>query len=95
MADQKDNRGDQLDKNSRGASGANTGRDQAGKRNPNASGEPDDVAEDRNLSGASTWLTLPDQPADDSDASDASDSSSTKEAKSKSSKDTNDRQSNQ
>jgi hypothetical protein len=92
MADQKDNRGDQLDKNSRSATGANTGRDQTGKRNPNASGEPDDVAEDRNLSGASTWLTLPDQPADDSDASD---SSSTKEAKSKSSKDTNDRQSNQ
>ena len=24
-------------------------------------GEPDDVAEDRNLSGSTTWLTLPDQ----------------------------------
>lgn len=42
-------------------------------------GERDDVAEDRNLSGSSTWLNLPDQqPRGDSD----SDS------------DTNDRQSN-
>ena len=30
-----------------------------------AGAEQDDVAEDRNLSGSSTWLTLPDQPKDD------------------------------
>jgi hypothetical protein len=90
MADQKGNRGDQLDENARNAGGAKTGRDQSGKRDQNAAGEPDDVAEDRNLSGASTWLTLPDQPADESGASESS-----KEAKSKSAKDTQDRQSNQ
>lgn len=94
MADQKDNRGDQSDKKSQSASGANTGRDQAGKRNQNAAGEPDDVAEDRNLSGASTWLTLPDQPADDSSDSDSSGDGSM-EGKSKSSKDSTGRQSNQ
>ena len=90
MADQKDNRGDQSEKKSQSASSTNTGRDQAGTRNQNTAGEPDDVAEDRNLSGASTWLTLPDQPADDS-----SDSDSSTEGKPKGSKDSTGRQSNQ
>ena len=37
---------------------------QAGGANKNV--EEDDVAEDRNLSGSSTWLNLPDhQPPDD------------------------------
>jgi len=34
-------------------------------RGDNAQGEQDDVAEDRNLSGSSTWLNLPDQPKGD------------------------------
>lgn len=33
-------------------------------------GEQDDVAEDRNLSGASTWLNLPDQPKEDAESDD-------------------------
>ena len=38
-------------------------------RDSNQPGERDDVAEDRNLSGASTWLNLPDQqPRGDSDS---------------------------
>jgi hypothetical protein len=72
-ANREGNRDKQADENARNASGA---------------GEPDDVAEDRNLSGASTWLTLPDQPADDSSASESG------EGKSKGSKDSGDRQSN-
>ncbi len=32
--------------------------------------EKDDVAEDRNLSGSSTWLTLPEQPTGDRSAED-------------------------
>lgn len=35
------------------------------QRSDNAQGEQDDVAEDRNLSGSSTWLNLPDQPKGD------------------------------
>lgn len=41
--------------------------EKAGSRDQNP--EQDDVAEDRNLSGSSTWLTLPDQqPANDDEA---------------------------
>lgn len=35
------------------------------QRSDDAQGEQDDVAEDRNLSGSSTWLNLPDQPKGD------------------------------
>ena len=34
-------------------------------RSDNEQSEQDDVAEDRNLSGSSTWLNLPDQPKGD------------------------------
>jgi hypothetical protein len=56
-------------------------RDAQRDRKPNASGDSDDVAEDRNLSGASTWLTLPDQPADDADSRDANDPNDPNDAK--------------
>ena len=35
--------------------------DSRDQRDENAQFEQDDVAEDRNLSGSTTWLTLPDQ----------------------------------
>ncbi|HXT16082.1 MAG TPA: hypothetical protein VN706_10670 [Gemmatimonadaceae bacterium] len=54
-----DQRGDQKqDDQSKKAGSSNRGQEQ------------DDVAEDRNLSGSSTWLTLPDeQPAGDDQSS--------------------------
>lgn len=85
MADQDRNSNNQTDENARGASGSNSsnasnasssnrGRDQSQTRNQSASGsEQDDVAEDRNLSGASTWLNLPDkQPSGDQNTDDNS-----------------------
>jgi hypothetical protein len=49
-------------------------RNKNANQNENEQGERDDVAEDRNLSGSSTWLTLPDeQPRGDSDSDDTSD----------------------
>ena len=51
-------------------SGSNRDRDLSSSSDSDAMGEPDDVAEDRNLSGSSTWLNLPDQPDADSDSSD-------------------------
>src|SRR5579875_1587697 len=81
MAEQNRNRDDQIDENARKASGAssssgntgNRGRDQSQTRDQNAAGEPDDVAEDRNLSGSSTWLNLPDhQPSGDENTDDDS-----------------------
>jgi hypothetical protein len=74
MADQ--NRGtDGTDESARKANKSND-RD----RNPDSMGEKDDVAEDRNLSGASTWLNLPDQPKDD-DSSDDSDENTDRTSK--------------
>jgi hypothetical protein len=57
MADQNQNErkkplGDQNDQSS---------PDQGRQAGSGRGGEQDDVAEDRNLSGASTWLNLPDQ----------------------------------
>ena len=54
-------------------------RGQSSDRDQNTTGEQDDVAEDRNLSGASTWLNLPDQPA--SDPSDSDDEEESGESK--------------
>jgi len=77
MADQ-DSRNDRMhdnlkDENARKAgSRSSSDRDESRKRDDESVGEPDDVAEDRNLSGASTWLTLPDQPSD-KDSGSASD----------------------
>lgn len=71
MADEDRNRdeamGDETTPSTR-----NTERDQTQNREAggsNKSAEQDDVAEDRNLSGSSTWLTLPDQqPATDDES---------------------------
>ena len=89
MADQKGNREGNRDTNREGNRG-NQADENA--RNASGAGEPDDVAEDRNLSGSSTWLTLPDQPADDGSANESG-SGSAREGKSKSAKDSGDRQS--
>jgi hypothetical protein len=43
------------------AGDAGDARDAGDERSDTQQGEPDDVAEDRNLSGSTTWLTLPDQ----------------------------------
>lgn len=82
MADQDRNRDNQTDEDARNASGAgsssgnssNRGRDESQTRGQNAGGsEQDDVAEDRNLSGSSTWLNLPDhQPSGDQNTDDSS-----------------------
>lgn len=79
MADQPRNRDDKQDENAR-------------RTKQNVTGDQDDVAEDRNLSGASTWLTLPDQPDSESGSrgegdsnSSTSSSSSSKSGKSSSS----------
>ena len=85
MADQKGNREGNREANREGNRGNQTDEN---ARNASGAGEPDDVAEDRNLSGSTTWLTLPDQPADDSSASESG------ESKSKGSKNSGDRQSN-
>jgi hypothetical protein len=49
-------------------------RDQGRKAGSGGSGEQDDVAEDRNLSGSSTWLNLPDtqSSADDESSGESS-----------------------
>jgi hypothetical protein len=54
---------DQNKKGDDAQSSKSANRGQSSESNQNTAGEPDDVAEDRNLSGASTWLNLPDQPA--------------------------------
>ena len=46
-------------------------QDTRGDEKEQQQGEKDDVAEDRNLSGSSTWLNLPDkQPRGDADSND-------------------------
>jgi hypothetical protein len=98
MADQKSH-DDQNAENARGASGAsskpssshgigsskaiNRDHDPLRERKENVAGDQDDVAEDRNLSGASTWLTLPDQPKGDDDSTDTDKSSDTSDRQSK------------
>jgi hypothetical protein len=66
MADEKRSQNDRAvgDENAQDNRRDQNQNRQAGSSNQN--GAQDDVAEDRNLSGSSTWLTLPDQqPADD------------------------------
>jgi hypothetical protein len=78
MADQ-DSHKDRTDENARKASTRSTSdRDESRKRDDDSIGEPDDVAEDRNLSGASTWLNLPDQPSDKDSRSSSDRDSNTK-----------------
>jgi len=69
MADQ-DRRNDPMDESARdaGSKRGSASNDPSRQRNDSSMGEQDDVAEDRNLSGASTWLNLPDQPKDDADS---------------------------
>ncbi len=78
MADQDrrdDSMNDSKDESARKATPRSPNdRDPSRNRNADSIGEQDDVAEDRNLSGASTWLNLPDQPSNDRDASASSDS---------------------
>jgi len=61
MADQPNDRdglsdsiGDEMDK-------LNREKKQQGTSRPGSQSEPTDTLEDRNLSGSSTWATLPDQ----------------------------------
>ena len=61
MADQPNDRdnlsdsiGDEMDK-------LNRDKKQQGTSRPSSQSEPTDTLEDRNLSGSSTWATLPDQ----------------------------------
>jgi hypothetical protein len=61
MADQPNDRdrlsdsiGDEMDK-------LNREKKQQGTTRPGSQAEPTDTLEDRNLSGSSTWATLPDQ----------------------------------
>ena len=71
MADENRDRNDQSDGTMGDESSQNQGKNrQAASSNKNA--EQDDVAEDRNLSGSSTWLTLPDQQPSDDDRSENS-----------------------
>ena len=51
-------------------------RDQNTQSGSGRAGERDDVAEDRNLSGSSTWLNLPDQQPTDDESSGGSSSGS-------------------
>ena len=73
MADQNEN-----DRNIPRGDENQGSRDQEQNRkagSPKSGQEQDDVAEDRNLSGASTWLTLPDeQPSGDDQSSGGSSS---------------------
>jgi hypothetical protein len=72
MADQNQNDRDSAigDENQ----SSQTKKDQGREAGSNRSQEQDDVAEDRNLSGSSTWLTLPDQPSGDDQSNDSDDS---------------------
>ena len=72
MADENRDRNSDRDK-LQGAGGGTPRNQPTGDPKDNRSqGEQDDVAEDRNLSGSSTWLNLPDQPEGESSDDDQS-----------------------
>jgi hypothetical protein len=64
MADEKRDRSKKPDRDNAQGVGDGQRRDTSSGDEPDESDrfEADDVAEDRNVSGASTWLNLPDQP---------------------------------
>jgi hypothetical protein len=78
MADQPNDRddlsdtiGDEMDK-------LNRSKRQEGSTGSDAKSEPTDTLEDRNLSGASTWATLPDQNKSEEEDENESDRDSKK-----------------
>jgi hypothetical protein len=77
VADEKRNNDEEM-----GAAGRQPREDQSGDRPENSEWLRDQVGEDHNLSGSSTYRTLPDQPEGDQPDQDPGES------------DTNDRQSN-
>lgn len=72
MADENRDRDNDREK-LEGKGGATPRNQPAGdEKEDRSQGEQDDVAEDRNLSGSSTWLNLPDQPEGESSDNDES-----------------------
>jgi len=73
MADQPNDRDNLSDKIGDEMEKLNRSKRQEGASPSNTQGEPTDTLEDRNLSGSSTWATLPDQSQSEEEDEEESD----------------------